>query len=1314
MIRGIGLRGAVSINLITMIGIGPLITIPLVLANLHGSLALFGWVIGAIVAICDGLVWAELASRYPGSGGTYVYLREAFGRERWGRLFAFLFNWQFFFSAPLLLASGYIGFAQYAAYLYPPLSKSAPLQAALAATVGVVVLALLYRQVHQVATLGIVLGIAAVLTLLLVIAAGLPHLSVSVFRPPLQTGTTWGFLGALGAALVITLYDYSGYNDAALVGDEVITPEKTIPRSILLSIGIVAGLYILLQLAVLSLVPWQHLIGSANAATAQYVASIAVASVWGTTAAQIITVLILVTAFASTYGLLLGFSRIPYAAARDDAFFPIFGRLHPTGKFPYIALLVVGLLALPACFLSLNDAISFLTAGIVLIQAIAQIGALVLLRRTGPAPFRMWLYPLPAAVALIAWIGIFLSSGSNAMKYGILTLAIGVVVYFVSARIRGHFPFAAKLVGAVVLVALCSGAPAQAAWNASTTTMENGYPVFTVDERPFFVYGAAFFYERIPVSEWRASLLAYKSLGINTIDLYLIWNWHELRDGDFDFTGRTNARRNLPLLFGLIHELGLKIIVRPGPVIRNEWRNGGYPSWLLRRPEYAMPLHDILEGRYPATATLQNTHSDDAAAEWLRNATHMHYASRWLRRVLTEITPWHRDIVAIAVSDDQGAYIDNQTWPAPNFQRYLKALSDAIRSVTGPQIPLFINTYQMKVTASAPIWAWGNWYQSDAYSIGEHDRSQLEFSTGLLATQSRLPVMVSEFQAGWLQGADEIAPRPADPTNTELALHTMLQMGAHGVINFPVQDTLDPAGWEAPWSNAVYGWDAALDMNLARTARAVPTAAFGAVIANYGSLLAQTHPVSDLQIAYLTSAYRAGDLTNAQIGALAAATIDAQKQCRSQQLHCTLLDLRYASLQDLQRTPRLILPDAGLKNAFIPQVAILIANYRAGGGRILQTPTVGDGMVAVRGIRDTTLLAADDGSARGFLDIDNYSTLPIAARGVSVHLAGRRMRLPQINVAPRSAALIPISVNIAPRTLTVSASPSQAPLGPNSVCFADRSWQLQPPGPLTSSRSYAYSQDLFEDGAPVTVLQNDRIRLVISPQAGARAFIFTDSNDCSNSFTSIGGLRDTVTVHPPISTRDYIGKYTHPLATGTFNRAYSTSLHQSGACAIAEFRYDAPDVLPHGAMFDRIVELDPHSTQFTIDERVRFHGPDIPAQQQAEVISSLSADAQSIKLERPLTVGLFNTRTKRAIFVGWPQNDVASASFELGLRVATVGLRLERGGFRRTVYALDRAETPTEAQTRLSAFATSIAAQTGRLRPGENRSVSCRGEVAER
>ncbi|HYL26842.1 MAG TPA: APC family permease, partial [Candidatus Nitrosotalea sp.] len=427
--RAIDLRGAISINVITMIGIGPLVTIPLVIAALGGPLALVGWIAGAIVALCDGLVWAELSSRFPGSGGTYVYLRNTFGEQRLGRALAFLFNWQFLLAAPCLLASGYIGFANYAAYFYPALGGNTLGHDALAVGIGIVTLALLYRRTSDVAWLGTVLAVAATLTIALVALAGLSHANLAqAFTLAQPFRLTAGFLAGFGSALVITLYDYAGYADAALLGDEVKRPERTIPLAIILSVLVVAVLYILLQIGVLGAVPWQSLLDAHGHPTtqAQYVGSFVVERTWGRVAAIGVTLLVLVTAFASLYGNLLGFSRISFAAARDGAFLPAFARVHARKDIPHVALFAVGGLSLVASFFTLDQGIAFLTAGIVLVQGIAQIVALGVLRaRAGIAPFRMPLFPLPALIALVGWCWAFVSTGTQAIALGIGWLIAG-------------------------------------------------------------------------------------------------------------------------------------------------------------------------------------------------------------------------------------------------------------------------------------------------------------------------------------------------------------------------------------------------------------------------------------------------------------------------------------------------------------------------------------------------------------------------------------------------------------------------------------------------------------------------------------------------------------------------------------------------------------------------------------------------------------------------------------------------------------------------------------------------------------------------
>jgi amino acid transporter len=1161
MQRAIGLRGAVAVNVITMIGIGPLVTIPLVIAALGGPLALVGWIAGAIVALCDGLVWAELSSRFPGSGGTYVYLRNAFGEKTLGRALAFLFNWQFLLYAPCLLASGYIGFANYAAYLFPALGNNVVLHDAVAVGAGLVTIATLYRKTSHVAFVGTLLAYAATLTLALIAFAALTHAHFGQafhLNAPVHFGL--GLLAGFGSALYITLYDYVGYADAALLGDEVERPVRTIPLAILLSILIVAVLYVLLQVGVLGVIPWRSLLDASGAPTvqAQYVGSFVVQLVWGRWAAVGITLLVLLTAFASLYGNLLGFSRIPFAAARDGAFLPAFAKLHPRKDIPHVALLAVGFLSLVASLFTLDQVIAFLTAGIVLVQGIAQVIALATLRgRRERAPFRMPLYPLPALVALVGWSLAFYYTGPVAIAFGVGWLAIGAVVFLFVAGAQRWWPFAAV----AMALFFCLPAPvrAQAAvdgwptWNDSRVGEDHGYPVFTVDGKPFFVYGAAFFYERIPRARWHDALLAYKRLGINTIDLYVVWNWHQPSpDAPPDFTGATDPRRDLAGLLAMTHELGFKIVLRPGPVIRNEWRNGGYPAWLLERPEYNMPLHDVMEGRYPATATLQNQHADTAAAEWLHNATHLRYAQQWLAAALTAAAPYAHDVIAVALDDDQGAYIDNDTWPAPHWHAYVDWLKLTVQAVAGTRVPLFVNTFEMKVTAASPVWAWGDWYQSDAYAIGAHDLAQLDFATGMLQTQPAQPVMYAEFQAGWLQGADEGAPRPADPANTALALGELLRDGVHGMVNFPVQDTIYPAGWEAPWANWSYAWDAAYTVSLSASPRFEPTAEFGAEVSRYGALLARTHPAASVAIVWPTSLYSTFVVTNRDVAAFADATIAMQRACNARGITCDVVDLAYAGDTVRARYARVVLPivpSARLQAAMAAPAARVVARLKRQ-GRWSQSLTALPKVHTVT--TGATVLLADDGSY-AFVEAVNASQNAREFASIHVRLAGRDAVVPGFTLAARSTRLIPVGIR--------RESPAAQRATPVAV---ETPPPFAPPG--------------------VRAIDGTRLHVAYAPDAGARIAELATVGG-GNAASSIGLLRDAVEPELPASARDYIAAYTHPLPAGTFNRSYACSAKLPAPDSRVTCSYDAPDLPAGGARFERTRSLAANGDELVVTER---------------------------------------------------------------------------------------------------------------------------------
>lgn len=426
LIRGLGLLQATALNMSNMVGVGPFITIPLIIASMGGPQCMLGWLLGAVLALCDGLVWSELAAAMPATGGTYVYLREAFRNTRLGGILPFLFIWQFIFSGPLEIASGYIGFAQYAGYFWRDMGTAGARLVSM--SVGVLVILLLYRRVTMVGRLTVVLWAGMLVTVLVVIVSGVGNFNKSlVFDfPPNAFRFSTGFAAGLGSAMLIAMYDFLGYYDICYAGGEVRNPARVIPRSIIYSVLAVAGIYSLTNLGIIAVVPWREAMHS------KFIAADFMAKLYGARAAAAVTVLVLWTAVASVFALLFGYSRIPYAAAINGDFFKIFARLHPSGKFPHVSLLVMGGLSIIACLRSLDEVITALITSRILIQFIGQIFALQYLRKHRPGiarPFRMWLYPVPSIIAFIGWAYIFLTSGWKFVGFGLLTLLAGVVAY---------------------------------------------------------------------------------------------------------------------------------------------------------------------------------------------------------------------------------------------------------------------------------------------------------------------------------------------------------------------------------------------------------------------------------------------------------------------------------------------------------------------------------------------------------------------------------------------------------------------------------------------------------------------------------------------------------------------------------------------------------------------------------------------------------------------------------------------------------------------------------------------------------------------
>jgi amino acid transporter len=428
--RGIGLVQATSLNVANMIGVGPFITIPLFVASMQGPQALVGWIVAAVLVICDGLVWSELGAALPGSGGTYHFLREIYGRYRGGRLIAFLFIWQFLISGTLELASGYIGAADYLNYAVgnrlgdwlesiSGLDGQGTAVSVVAALAALAVAVALCRDIRSLAWLAVVLCAGTLVTTAIVIVAGLINFDASLITfPPDAFRLDTAFATGLGAAMLIAIYDYLGYYNVCHMGDEVVDPGRTIPRAVMISVVVVAAIYMTMNIAIMGVVPWRQVMDSKN------IAADFMEILYGRNVAVGFSYFIIWAALASVFVMTLGYSRILYAAARNGDFFRVFARVNPRGRYPTVALLSLGALTAVFCFFSLGDVIAAAVVVRIVIQFLGQIFALHLLRTTRsdvPLPFRMWLYPLPSLVAAIGWLFVLVA------QYKLLPIALGVV-----------------------------------------------------------------------------------------------------------------------------------------------------------------------------------------------------------------------------------------------------------------------------------------------------------------------------------------------------------------------------------------------------------------------------------------------------------------------------------------------------------------------------------------------------------------------------------------------------------------------------------------------------------------------------------------------------------------------------------------------------------------------------------------------------------------------------------------------------------------------------------------------------------------------
>ena len=430
--RRISLLQASAINMIDMVGIGPFVVISLIAQLLNGPYFLYAWLAGAFLSIVDGMVWSELGATFPLAGGSYNFLKEGFGAKG-GKLMSFLFVWQTMIQAPLVIASAAIGFAQYLTYIIPLNIIESKM---VSGSVVLLIVFLLYRKIEAIGKISVLLWTGVFVIMGWIIIGAVAH---GNFIQPIRHVNdglhfNWTFITALGYASVKSVYSYLGYYNVCHLGGEIINPEKNIPRSMFISIAVICILYLMMNISVASVLPLND-IKKSNFVVSEYINVIA-----GPTAAIIATAIILWVAFASVFSTTLGYSRIPYAAAKDGAFFSIFAKLHPTKNFPYVSLLILGAVAFVFSLLfKLKDVITAILAMRILIQFVGQsIGLLLLHKRKGKAFFKwnMPLFPLPVIIAMCLWLFVFYSTETKMMLIALGIIIAGLIAFIIKSNYK--------------------------------------------------------------------------------------------------------------------------------------------------------------------------------------------------------------------------------------------------------------------------------------------------------------------------------------------------------------------------------------------------------------------------------------------------------------------------------------------------------------------------------------------------------------------------------------------------------------------------------------------------------------------------------------------------------------------------------------------------------------------------------------------------------------------------------------------------------------------------------------------------------------
>ncbi|HLZ12195.1 MAG TPA: amino acid permease [Candidatus Acidoferrum sp.] len=443
LLRGLGLWAAVAVVIGDTIGSG-IFLVSSDTARIVGSTALVfaAWIFGGLIVLCGAFCYAELGALFPKAGGPYAYLTRGLG-PMWG----FLFGWMSaFLERPVAMATLAAGFLRFLGFVFPAVASpfftvhfaggelTVTLAQPLAACVVIAVTALNYLSVKMGGAIQMALTSIKVGTIVLIVLGGFLFGSrheVSV--APLAAASPaswWTTIVAVLSALVPAMWAYNGFNDLGHLGEEVIEPQKNIPRAILLGLGSIGALYLLAN------VVYFRVLSFAQVAASAHVASDAVRTFAGERGAIALTIAMAISALGALHVVVMTGARIPYAMARDGVFFKFAERLHPKLRTPSGSLMFLGtvaaLLALSGTYEQLYSLFVFALWIFFALTAIA----LIRLRATEPElarPFRAWGFPVTPIVFLLAAIALTANLWMQRpirSTLGVLVILAGVPFYF--------------------------------------------------------------------------------------------------------------------------------------------------------------------------------------------------------------------------------------------------------------------------------------------------------------------------------------------------------------------------------------------------------------------------------------------------------------------------------------------------------------------------------------------------------------------------------------------------------------------------------------------------------------------------------------------------------------------------------------------------------------------------------------------------------------------------------------------------------------------------------------------------------------------